>query len=244
MAKVISVALQKGGQGKSTTAQCLSANLGSLNYRVLLVDCDSQANITYSSGSTAETTISDILSGEVQPVDAITSCKYYDLLAADEYLVNLEKSEIENTLLKEILDTISDSYDFIIIDTPPALGNLLKNAITASDYLIIPTEPRPYSLQGIQALSETVFATNPDINLLGILLIKYNPRTVLNRQIKGLLDELAENMDSSVFETCIREGIAVPESQIMQQELIDYAPKSKPHQDYMEFTKEVIRRIK
>ena len=250
MAIIISIALQKGGVGKTTTALALAATLGSQNKKVLLVDMDSQANATYSSGvDNPDHTIFDVLGEDCRVNEALTHCKYYDLLPADPYLTNIEMSEnVEPTLLKNSLRSIIDNYDFIIIDTPPALGNLSFNSLVASDYVIITTEARPFALQGLGKLHETIASVrsslNPDLQVLGIILNKYNNRTVLNRDIKTMIEEYAvEQMQTVVFNTSIREGIAVPEAETLRTPLIEYAPKSKPNIDYKSLVAELLQKI-
>lgn len=248
-AKVISIALQKGGVGKTTTAQALASTLGSQKKKVCVIDLDGQRNLTYASGVEApEQTITSLLSGNCTAADAIIQCKYYDLLTADEYLGNVERAEqVSPKLLKDSIQPILDLYDYIIIDTPPALGNLLFNALTASDYVIIPSEARPFALQGLDALNQTIQAVqqsvNPDLKILGILLIKFNTRTVLNRNIKIMAENYAAEIGTSVFKTGIREGVSVAEAQMKQTALIDYAPRSNPNIDYVKLTKEVIQKI-
>ncbi len=247
-ATVISIALQKGGVGKSTTAQALASTLGFKHKKTLLIDMDSQGNVTYSSGvDTPEKTITDVLGGECKPDEALIHCKYYDILAADQYLTNVEMAEVEPTLLKNSIESIKSRYDFIVIDTPPALGNLSVNSLVASDYVIIPSEPRPFSLQGLGALHNTIKTVqnnlNPSLKILGILLIKYSNRTVLNRDIKDMINDYAKQMGTALFDTSIREGIAVAEAQTVREPLIDYAKNSKPNIDYKAFTTEVLRKI-
>ena len=249
MAVVISVALQKGGVGKSTTSQALASTLGFKKKRVLLIDMDSQGNVTYSSGvDSPQYTIFDVLGEGCRADEALIHCKYYDLLAADYNLTKVEMSEeVETTLLKTVLEPIKSNYDFIIIDTPPALGNLSFNSLVASEYVIIPTEPRPFALQGLGALHNTIESVknslNPNLKVLGILLVKYHNRTVLNRDIKQMIEDYAKKMNTTVFNATIREGIAVPEAQIMRQPLIDYAKSSNPNIDYKAFTTELLQKI-
>lgn len=249
MSITISIVLQKGGTGKSTTAQALASTLGFKNKKVLLTDLDPQSNVTYSSGADApEHTIFDVLREDCNANDALIHCKYYDLLAADTYLTNIEISEnVEPTLLKNALKPIKGNYDFIIIDTPPALGNLSFNSLVASDYVVIPTEPRPFALQGLGRLNDTIQtiqnALNPSLKVLGILLIKYSNRTVLNRDIKTMIEDYAKQMNTIVFNTSIREGIAVAEAQTVREPLIDYAKNSKPNIDYKAFTTELLQKI-
>lgn len=154
---------------------------------------------------------------------------------------------VETTLLKNALEPIKDNYDFIIIDTPPALGNLSFNSLVASNYVIIPVEPRPYALQGLSALHNTIktvkISQNTNLSVLGILLIKYSNRTILNRDIKNMIEDYAAEMDTIVFNTSIREGIVVPEAQTVRQPLIDYAKNSKPNIDYKAFTTELLQKI-
>lgn len=151
-------------------------------------------------------------------------------------------------LLKNtVIAPLRDQYDFIVIDTPPALGNLSYNSLSASDYVVIPSEPRPFALQGLGALHETIKSVqknvNPRLKVLGILLIKYSNRTVLNRDIKDMIEDYAKEMDTVVFNTTIREAIAVAEAQTVRQPLIDYAKSSKPNIDYKAFTTEVLKMI-
>ena len=248
-AVVISIALQKGGVGKSTTAQALASTLGFKKKKTLLIDLDSQGNVTYASGiDTPDQTITDILGEDCKAQEAVVHCKYYDLIAADQYLSNVEMGEVPPTLLKDtVITPLRDKYDFIIIDTPPALGNLSYNALSASDYIVIPSDPRPFALQGLGALHETIQSiqknVNPDLKVLGILLVKYNNRTVLNRDIKEMIEDYAKEMDTVVFSTSIRESVVVAEAQTVRQLLIDYAKSSKPNIDYKAFTTELLGMI-
>lgn len=248
MATVISIALQKGGVGKTTTAQALASTLGFKGKKTLVIDMDSQCNLTYASGiDSPEKTITDVLSGSCKPAEALIHCKYYDLLASDSYLTNVEMAEVEPTLLRDSIGSIKDQYDFVIIDTPPALGNLSVNSLVASDYVIIPTEPRPFALQGLGKLNITIQAVqrdlNPSLRVLGILLIKYSNRTVLNRDIKDMINDYAGRMNTKLFNTSIREGIAAAEAQTVREPLIDYAKNSKPNIDYKAFTTELLKMI-
>lgn len=248
MAKVISIALQKGGVGKSTTAQALASTMGFKKKKVLLIDMDSQGNVTYSSGiDNPQRTITDVLGEDCKVTDALIHCKYYDILAADDYLTNVEMAEVEPTLLKKVIQPILNNYDYVVIDTPPALGNLSFNSLVASDYVVIPTEPRPFCLQGLGKLYHTIQNVqkghNSKLKVLGILLIKYSNRTILNRDIKDMIEDYAKQMNTIVFDTTIREGIVVAEAQTVREPLIDYAKSSKPNIDYKAFTTELLKKI-
>ena len=247
--KVICIANQKGGVGKSTTAQALASTIGIKKKKVLLIDMDSQCNVTYASNiDRSEKSITDFLSGNCYAEDAIVECGYYNLLPGDEYLSNIEMSEdAEPNLLKSAIINIREKYDFIIIDTPPALGRLSYNSLVASDYVVIPCEPSIYARTGLASLYKTILKVqeshNSNLKVLGILLIKYNNRTVLNRDIKDMVVEYAEEMETSVFNTCIRESVVVREAQTVREPLISYAAKSNPNNDYVMFTQEVLQRI-
>lgn len=248
MATVISIALQKGGVGKSTTAQALASTLGFKGKKVLLIDMDSQGNVTFSSGiDSPERTVYDVLEKKCTAKEAIVKCKYYSLLAYSEELALIERvDKYDTTLLKKLIKPLQKDYDFIIIDTPPALGNLSTNAMAASDYIVIPIEPRPFAMQGLAALNITIKAVQtatPSLKVLGILLIKYHNRTVLNRDLKDMIDDYAKQMNTIVFNTTIREGVAVAEAQTMREPLLDYAKNSKPNIDYEAFTAELLNRI-
>lgn len=248
--KTISIANQKGGVGKSTTAQALASTLGFKGKKVLLIDMDSQCNVTYASGiNNPEKSITDILSQDCKIEKVIISCKYYDVLPADEYLANVEMTaDVEPTLLlKTTIVPLQTSYDYVIIDTPPALGRLSYNSLTASDYIVIPCEPSIYARTGLAALYKTIQNVqeryNKSLKVLGILLIKYNNRTVLNRDIREMIEEYAKQMNTKIFDTSIRESVIVREAQTVRQPLIDYGKKSKPNQDYIEFTEELLQMV-
>lgn len=249
MATIISVALQKGGTGKSTTAQAIASILGFRNKKVLLIDMDGQGNVTYASGTdTPQRSMVNVLEGNCTVSEALIRCKYYDLLAADSYLANVEIAEdIEPTLLKNAISPVIGRYDFIIIDTPPALGNLSFNSLVASNYVLIPTEARPFALQGLGALYDTINAIKKKLNtkleIAGILMVKFNSRTILNRDIRGMIEDFAKKTGIHVFNTVIREGIAVAEAQTVRTPLIDYAPKSNPNIDYGNFVDELVKKI-
>lgn len=250
MAKVIALANQKGGVSKTTTAVNMAAVLANKGYSVCLLDLDSQANATQATDLEeydVRHTITDELSGEVELKKAIIRRENgYDIIPSDELLSGFEAQTLENwDILRSDLAAVSKDYDYIIIDTKPALGNLLLMALRASDYVVIPIEARPFAEQGLSQLDQTIQAVRKRKKpvILGILLTKFHERTVLNRLLKENLEAEAKELNTSLFSTYIREGIAVPESQLMKQAVVDYAPRSNPALDYVAFVEEIIDRI-
>lgn len=252
--KVISIALQKGGTAKTTTAINLAADLGSRGKKVLLIDMDSQANASFASGINTrelENSLYNVLtvdtSYKCRIRDSILKLKYYDIVPADRDLADLANEMKSAVALKSILETISNSYDYIILDTPPNLSVVTLNAFVASDCIIIPTEPKPFNFTGMRDLEDTINEVkknwNSTLTVLGILLVKYSNRTNLNRQMKDLISREAVNLNTTCFACSIREGIVVSESQLAQEPLIDYAPSSKPAIDYRAFATEVLNRL-
>lgn len=252
MGKIITINIQKGGSGKSTTTQALASCLSSMGNKCLVVDLDPQGNVSYSSGiDNAEKTTYEFLKGEITLKEAIQrSNDSFDIIPAN---ILLSGADMEFTrtgreyLLKDKLEEVKDKYDYIILDTPPSLGILSVNSLTAADYVLIPTEATFYALQGMGQLYNTIESVrrycNKDLKILGMLLIKYNNRTILNRQVKDLIEDTAVHMNTKVFKQTIREGIAVKEAQAQQQSLLTYAPNSNPSLDYLELTKEIVKEI-
>jgi len=263
--RTIAVINQKGGVGKSTTAHALGAGLFAQSARVLFCDLDMQSNLSYACGvSNASLSAMQTLLGvaaleetllDIQPPTAQTSplpssipCLH--LLPGGPSLAGADM-QIQDTgkeyRLTELLASIQDRYDYAIIDTPPALGILTINALTACDGVIVPAQADIYSLQGIGQLHGTLSAvqryTNPRLVVLGVLLTRYSPRAVLSRDITILMEDTAQQLDTQVFDTRIRECIALREAQASQQDIFTYAPKSNAAQDYTTLIGEILERI-
>lgn len=240
MKKVVAVINQKGGVGKSTTAEALAAGLTLRRYKTLAIDLDAQGNLTYTFGAdNTGLTVLDVLTGEAKASEAIKKTGSADVLPASKALAGADayiKETGKEYRLKEALESVAEQYDYIIIDTPPALGILTVNALTACESVIIPSQADIYSIQGIEQLSETMKPVkkycNPALTIEGILLTRHNPRSVLGREVEEMLAELAERLGTRLFKTKIREAIAVKEAQISQQSLYEYSPKAKVTEDY------------
>ena len=248
---IICITNQKGGVGKSTTAEALAEGLTYKKRKTLLIDLDAQGSISLTAGaSTDKPTVYDVLSKQTTAGAAIQQREgRADIIPASKSLARLD---VELTAtgkeyrLKEQLQPVLSSYDFIIIDTPPALGVLTVNALTTANSIIIPAQADLYSLQGIGQLSETLEAirayTNPGLTLAGILLTRHNARSVLSRDMAEAAAATAAQIGTFLYKSVIREAVAVKESQASQQPIYQYAPKSNAAIDYMAFVNEFLER--
>lgn len=251
--KVITIINQKGGVGKSTTALALGHGLQAKGENVLFIDLDAQGNISYTlGGDTAGYNSLGILQRPETAGNEIQRTGLGDVIPSTPALSgadNILTATGKEYKLKEALEFISKKYkyDYVVIDTPPALGILTINALTASDYAIIPAQADIYSLQGIAQLNNTIQVvkkyTNPKLKVLGIVLTRYNARATLTKELTGLLESSAMELETKVFKTRIRENIAVKEAQAVRQNLYEYAPNSNGSKDYTALTQEVENEI-
>ncbi|NCE65523.1 ParA family protein [Pseudoflavonifractor sp. 524-17] len=242
MTRIITVTNQKGGVGKTTTASALVCGLHQRGARVLGIDLDPQGNLGFTLGLDigSASTVYDVFKGTCPIEDAIVPTKYGDVLPSD---IMLSAAEVEFTaprrefILDHHLSMVRSRYDFVIIDTPPALNVLTVNAYVASDGLIVPMEAEVLSLVGITQLQETIETVrnsfNPNLKVLGILLNKFNPRLTLSREILDLAEQVAQQLDGQVFESKIRRGVGVAMAPAHGQSVLTFQPKSKPAQDLM-----------
>lgn len=247
---IITIANQKGGVGKSTTAASLGAGLKMLGNTVLFIDLDPQVNLTTALGADVNNlTVYDVLKTK-DINEAIQTVEDKDIISGDRMLSN---ADIEFNLpgreykLQKALKNLKKQYDYIIIDTPPALGMLTVNALTASDYVIIPAEADVSSIQGVSQLNDTIEAVkefcNSNLKIAGILLTRFS-KTILSRDLAETFKDIAQNMGTTVFETPIRECIAIKEAKTQQNDIFAYAPKSNAALDYMALTKDFLKEVK
>ncbi|MCL1603901.1 AAA family ATPase [Succinatimonas hippei] len=249
--KTIAIANRKGGVGKSTTASALSAGLQKKGYRVLTIDLDAQRNLsTTLKAKTDAKTVLGVITGEITAKEAIQHMENGDVIAASKGLSGADLIITETGKeyrLKEALESVSDIYDFCIIDCPPALNILTINALVAADGVLIPAQADLYSLEGIKDLSEVMQPVikycNANLKIYGILLTRYSSRSVLSKDATTLAKRLAEQLKTIVFTTTIREAVAVKEAQISQKSLFDYAPNANVTMDYKIFIDEFLQRI-
>lgn len=246
--EIIAVSNQKGGVGKSTTVNALGAGLSLNGYKVLSVDLDAQGNLSYSMGASNYTLSSlDILTGRATAKEAIVETGQGDLIPASTALASADALITETGKeyrLKEALEPLKGDYDYILLDTPPALGILTVNALTACNSVIVPVQADIYSLQGIGQLSQTIATVkkycNPDLSIKGILATRYKGRAILTKDMTELLENTASQLHTRLFDTRIRDTIAIPEAQASQQDIFTYSPRSNAAADYTAFIKEVL----
>ena len=249
MAKVLAITNQKGGVGKTTTAVNLAACLGALGRRVLLVDFDPQGNATSGVGldkTALERTVYDVVIGG-EDVRAVIRHTDFDLdvLPAN---VDLAGAEVElatagdgrEMRLKGAVDTVRDDYDFILIDSPPSLGLLSLNALTAADGVLIPIQCEFYALEGVSELMRTLDLVrdglNPGLDVSGVLLTMFDSRTNLSGQVAG---EVREYFKEKVYETVIPRTVRLSEAPSYGMPIIAYDIHAKGAEVYAELAKEV-----
>lgn len=247
--QVIAIINRKGGVGKTATAQALGAGLLRRGARVLFIDLDSQTNLTY--GLNADQTghdVMEVLTGACRTTDAIQHTEQGDILAGAESLAAADAT-IDGTgkeyRLREALEGLNDRYDYVIIDTPAALGTLTVNALTAADSVIIPVQADEYSLQGIGQLHKAITAVrkycNHDLKIDGILITRYSARSILSRDMQSNLQDVAAALDTRLYSVPIRECVAVKEAQACKQDIFTYAPRSNAAKDYSAFIDEFMQ---
>lgn len=249
MTEVYTVANRRGGVGKTATAHALGAGLTKRGYRVLYIDLDSQCNLSYDLGIQGELQYSslDVLEGRATASEAILETEGGEIIPASPDLATADRiidGVGKEYRLKEALEPIARNYDYIIIDTPPALGVLTVNALTASSRVIIPAQAEIHSLQGIDQLYGTIEAvkhfTNKKLKIEGVLLTRYIARSIISRDMKDNLEALAKEIGSKTFATPIRECSAIKEAQATQTDIYSYAPRSNASKDYEALVEEII----
>lgn len=251
MARITAVAIQKGGQAKTTTAAALGAGLSLRGRRVLYIDLDAQGNLSYSLGADATgltgASIMDVLQGTTSAAEAIQHTSLGDIISSSPALAGADTvltAVGKEYRLKEALEGLAGAYDFIILDTPPSLGILTINALTAADDLLIPVQADMYSLQGLGQLWQTVQTIrkycNPRLAIDGLLITRYNGRPVLSRALSDMLAQTAAQMGTKTYSSRIRECIALKEAVADKKDIYSYAPRSNAAADYSAFIAEFL----
>ncbi|MBX4211809.1 MAG: AAA family ATPase [Candidatus Yanofskybacteria bacterium] len=252
MARIIAVCNQKGGVGKTTTSINLGAYLAALGKYVLLVDLDSQANATIGLGINMTEDVYNVyhtLINDQNPHSVLrkTSLFGFDVLPAAQSLagatVELVSMEERETRLKKVLDSVRTNYDYIIIDSPPSLGLLTINALTAAERVLIPVQCEYFALEGLGQLLKTVDLVranlNPDLQVLGVLLTMYDKRNQLARQVHN---EVTTNFPGRVFEAVIPRAVSLAESPSFGKSILQFDPTSSAARAYRQLAEEIIHR--
>jgi chromosome partitioning protein len=249
MSKIIALSNHKGGVGKTTSTVNIGAGLNRLGYKVLLIDLDPQCNLSQSLGQEdSGENIYTALSGKSK-LSPITVLPGLDIVTST---LDLSGAEIELTgqpgreyILKELLDPIRKKYDYILIDCPPSLGLLTINSLTASDIVLIPLQAQYLALQGLTKLKEVVEQIrkrlNKKLKVGGVFITQYDSRKILNRDV---VDAIKKHFKEEVFKTKIRDAVAIAEAPTEGVDIFRYSPKSNGAEDYLELSKEIVKRFK
>ncbi|GGB75845.1 chromosome partitioning protein ParA [Flavobacterium suaedae] len=252
MGKIIAIANQKGGVGKTTTSVNLAASLGVLEKKVLLIDADPQANASSGLGIDVESVEKgtyQILEHSSTPQEAIIESSapnvsiipaHIDLVAIEIELVDQEKREY---MLKTALESVKDNYDYILIDCAPSLGLLTLNALTAADSVIIPIQCEYFALEGLGKLLNTIKSVqrihNPALDIEGLLLTMYDARLRLSNQV---VEEVQKHFNDMVFDTLIQRNVKLSEAPSYGESIINYDATSKGASNYLKLAEEIIKK--
>jgi chromosome partitioning protein len=252
MGKIIAIANQKGGVGKTTTTVNLAASLGVLEKKVLLIDADPQANASSGLGIDVDN-ISigtyQVLEHAVTIKEALLPCTapnvhvvpaHIDLVAIEIELVDKDKREY---MLKQALELIKDEYDYILIDCAPSLGLLTLNALTAADSVVIPIQCEYFALEGLGKLLNTIKSVqkihNPDLDIEGMLLTMYDSRLRLSNQV---VEEVQKHFHDMVFKTIIQRNVKLSEAPSYGESIINFDATSKGANNYLSLAEEIIKK--
>ena len=252
MGKIIAIANQKGGVGKTTTAINLAASLGALDQKTLIVDADPQANATSGVGfdpKNIKTSIYECIINEAEPQDIILSTPnpnldilpaHIDLVGAEIEMINLPNRE---KMMKAVLMKIKDNYDFIILDCSPSLGLITVNSLTAADSVIVPIQCEYFALEGLGKLLNTIKIVqsrlNPDLEIEGMLLTMYDQRLRLANQV---VEEVKMHFQQLVFDTVIHRNTKLGEAPSHGETIIMHDASSKGAVNYLNLAREIMQK--
>ena len=251
MGKVIAIANQKGGVGKTTTAINLAASLAVLEKKVLIIDADPQANTTsglnFSPDNDQKRTLYEVMIGRIGVEDALIQTELASLHMIPSH-INLVGVEIEmldaderESILKKVLAPVKDNYDYIIIDCSPSLGLITVNALTAADSVIIPVQPEFFALEGLGKLLQTIRivqnGVNPDLTIEGFVVTMFDGRTRVHTQV---VSQLREHFKDMVFQTIIQRNIRLSEAPSNGKPIVLYDIMSNGSSNYLNLAKEVL----
>ncbi|AEF87093.1 Cobyrinic acid ac-diamide synthase [Delftia sp. Cs1-4] len=254
MAKIFCVANQKGGVGKTTTAVNLAAGLAKVGQRVLMIDLDPQGNATMGSGvdkRALELSVYDVLleNASVKEAAVRSEAVGYDVLGANRELsgaeIELVTLERRNDRLKGALKAVDADYDFVLVDCPPSLSMLTLNGLCAAHGVVVPMQCEYFALEGLTDLVNTIKQVhanmNPDLQIIGLLRVMFDPRTTLQQQVS---DQLKEHFGDKVFDTVIPRNVRLAEAPSYGVPGVVFDPGAKGSKAFIDFAQEMVRRIK
>jgi chromosome partitioning protein len=252
MGKIIAIANQKGGVGKTTTTINLAASLAVLEKKVLMIDADPQANATSGSGfdvKNIKTSIYECLIDEVNPNDIILNSEiegldllpsHIDLVGAEIEMLNMPNRE---RMLKAVIDKIEKKYDYILIDCSPSLGLITVNSLTAANSIMIPVQCEYFALEGLGKLLNTIkiiqSRLNPDLEIEGFVLTMYDSRLRLSNQV---VEEVRRHFQQMVFDTIIQRNVKISEAPSFGKPVIMYDAESKGSLNYLNLARELLQK--
>ena len=247
---ILAIANQKGGVGKTTTAQNLAAGLNNQRGKTLMVDLDPQTNLTFSAGvdpGSVSVTVADLLEKKAKAADAILQTAECDLIPGDYSLTDADirfTATGREYLLSEALEPVRRRYKYIVIDCPPTIGILTINALAAANSVLIPLNANIYSLQGLRQLHTAIMNVkqycNRKLKLDGLLLTRYRQANV-SAEARATIEDFAKQLNTRLYKTVIREGVAVSESQAWRGSLFQTAPRANVTADYRAFIEEFLK---
>lgn len=243
--KIFTTAVIKGGTGKTTTTAALAQAAAAAGKKVLAIDLDPAGNLSLMLGADLAAAGSYNLLHGADPEELIQKTDQgVDVIASSTNLATEQSRAGSAGRLRAALDPIRKKYQFIFIDTPPTMGEIVFNAMTASTGLIIPLEADTSSEQGLYLITDTARAIqkkNPDLKITGVLLTRFDARSKLNLYLRESIEDTCREVDAP-FLGVIRPGVKIKEAQALQKSLYQYAPRSTPAQDYMEIFKKISKR--
>lgn len=257
MTRIVTIANEKGGIGKTTTAQQLAIGLQKKGFKVLIIDLDNQRNLSSCFGDTGQPIkrVFDLMNGEdIQNCIFKTQDNLF-IIYGDNRMSQAERIFVEvgsESILDEQLEKIKNYFDYIVIDTPPRSNSTaVNNAFMSSDEVIIPMQANTFSIEGLQKILDQFQKIKKQkerqgksIEVLGILLTMHEDRTLFRRGITKQMEDLSKNINIPLFETTIRRAIAIEEAQAIKTNIFDYQPKSNITKDYTKFVDEFIKKDK
>jgi chromosome partitioning protein len=244
---VVAIVNRKGGAGKTTTSQSFGLGLKQKGFRVLFIDMDGQGNLsTAMEADKSQPTIFDVLMKRNSLKEAIQTTQQGDIVASSNSLAFADVQITETGKeyrLKEAIENMTE-YDYIILDTPPTVGILTINALSVADGTVVPIQPDAFSLEGLDQISEVIDVVkkycNLQLKIKGILLTRYNGRTILGRAVAEILIKKAAELHTKLYKTVIRECIAIREAQLKKKSIYEYEPNSNGSIDYKNFVDEYL----